>query len=291
MKTREQKIELLSKLMDKARSTKDLGNLEEAEAFMAKAVQLMNEWAIEEYEVYRTHNTKLIIVEKTVQCKFDYYGAWEGSLACSLGKYFFVQASWRRRVSGYRSPYGKQYSFKHSAGSVTFTGAASNIDAIEYVFDFYRNVVNEVAWKEWTKAKKEKSRLYRIARNLPLDTKVTEGQLASVGLPNVRKFILSFCKGATTGILLKLREQETLSTGKEIVVRHDEEIDQYKASKGIREVTVEDVFQADEEVLVKGIKVGRSLSAIKVSNSKKLLSLEGAPVMGVALFYIPIKII
>ena len=263
-KSREQQIEVIAKIIRHAESAKGFGSIAEADHFMAHAMKLMTEWNIAQHEIYLKETQAITIVSETTQCKFDYYGEWEAKLAHNIAKYFFTKTYMTSRRPGWSGWDGT----KHAAhpGSVTFMGTSVNVQAVSYIFDFYRNVCNELAWSEYGQAKKSGAKMYRVMRNLPVDEKVPEQDLITAGLiPNARKFVLSFYAGAVVGIRTKLNEEFKRATSNmSVVPSYNVEIEGFEKEQGLNlRISKASKTTIDNGAYEKGVKAGSELKVNK----------------------------
>lgn len=179
----------IEKLLRKAESANELGSLSEAEAFMAKANEMMAKHNIELAELKTEESGNTCIVEKVPVGDLHNWSktqsTWIQKMYSVVAKFTFCDIVWHDGWD-YRKYYTQDDPKRATAyvkPSVTLVGEPHNIEMVKYMCSFLIPVVKRLQSKRW----KEVQHISREKKNA---------------------FMRGYYLGAVQGIASKLRFQQ-----------------------------------------------------------------------------------
>lgn len=164
----EEVLERIKKLYDKALSTQQLGNLEEANTFFAKVNELclLHQVEIEELKDFEISSKSTII-----QSGFDggitfgykvNEGLWETKLIIVLCNHNFCKPIFKMYRWVPEEKWRKEKGIEGVYPRATIIGTRSNIEIVKYFFSIVRNIFVKLAGEAYTKLVEEKREIYYV---------------------------------------------------------------------------------------------------------------------------------
>jgi hypothetical protein len=220
-------ISKIQKLVAKAESAKEVGNIEEAAAFSAKVNELLTRHNlaisdIDTEDVDEVTGVKLDDLGLTVK-----EGKWTISLLSVIAEHNYCSTIYHqsRRFNGRRAKTSKE-------ASVTIIGRPDNVEVTKYLYSVLRRQFESMCRSEWNAyiraTKKQISEQFNIA--------VKDVQLKRYsGITKRPVYIKSFMLGAVHGVNKKLTEQahkakeEFGAKMTDLMIVNNADIDKYMA--------------------------------------------------------------
>lgn len=226
----------LKKLMDKAESAKQIGNLEEANVFASKVNDLLLKYNLSKKEIV-DHEQEPDVdgIEPDMEVK-KAHGDWQSHLLNILCEYNYCHPIFTSRKSD------KQY-------KITIIGAFQNVEVVSYLYDLLKSRFDDISKKQFTERIKswQKVNVYTkahmAAAGIPEENikELKDGMCTLKkpwknikAFPNRGRFFKSFFLGAVVGIRQKMKEDQERGQKSEIAEQinalikvNDSAIDKY----------------------------------------------------------------
>lgn len=209
----------IKKLLDKAESAKQIGNLEEANAFAGKVNELLLKYNLSKKEIIE-HQEELEVsgVDSDMEVK-KAHGEWMAQLLNVLCEYNYCKPIFTSRKID------KEY-------KITIIGSYENVEVVSYLYDVLKGQFQRLAKKafsdrikEWQKANTYSNISTLLNARIKMeDIKELKDGSCTIkkpwkyvkSFPNRGKFFKSFYLGANVGINQKLKEDKARMEKSEI---------------------------------------------------------------------------
>jgi len=262
----------LKKLMDKAESAKQIGNLEEANSFASKVNDLLLKYNLSKKEISE-HGQEPDVdgIEPDIEVR-KAHSDWMSHLLNTLAEYNYCHVIFTSRKSD------KEY-------KITIIGAPENVEVVAYLYDLLKYKFQDISKKQFTERLREWQTVntYTLSHLLNLgirqsDIKETKSGCTikkpwkySKKFPNRPKFFKSFYLGAIAGIRQKMREDKERGQQSEmaeqinaLVKVNDSAIEKY-VEKHFPDIKTAKsrAAKVDASAYLKGMEIGKSTDMAK----------------------------
>jgi hypothetical protein len=276
----------LKKLMEKAESVKQIGNLEEANAFASKVNDLLLKYNLSKKEIVdHEQEPEVDGVDSDMEVR-KAHGDWMAHLLNTLCEYNYCHPIFTCRKID------KEY-------KITIVGAHENVEVVSYLYDVLKNRFQDIAKKQFSERIKtwQKANSHSLSHLLNLnvareDIKENKDGSCTIkkpwkyvkSFPNRGKFFKSFYLGALVGIRQKMKEDkergqksEMASQINALIKVNDNAIEKYMAkhypnikTSSSRKKTVDGAAYANGIAAGKGTSMAKGLANGDTISTKHL---------------------